>query len=366
MDEAGIKSARRLLRVVSDHLRLTCRDRGAQIEALDLVDVIYHPRNPTPTLNVVTPRRSTAWVAAGYIQPGLSRLRELGRPPRVQYIAGLYPPQFAVVLRDLGLTIEHETPLMIWELPDAPDPVVPLAPEDTPTEAALDTPPMVDLPKGGRIERVDDADAQSPSRRLWDHVWRGAYYDVMMLGLEETADADPKAPPDDLPPPETAAELSLRTIHDFIYWHHQQPIGAARLIVRPDLGSAHLEALALDDSALRDTGTTITLSMNGDHDPEATRAPDDSPPPDALILANTVTDDDETRLDILGALIQAALIDARAAACKVVFVPADNDDERRACRRLGFVDLSSIVRYAAPNRWEGERYVAKAVFSQQK
>jgi hypothetical protein len=349
MDEAGIKSARRLLRVVSDHLRLTCRDRGAHIAALDLVDVIYHPRNPTPSLNVVTPRRSTAWVAAGYIQPGLTRLRELGRPPRVQYIAGLYPPQFAVVLRDLGLTIEHETPLMIWELPD---PLADeMAPEEAPTDTALDLPLPFDLPKGGRIERVDDPDA----RRLWERVWRGAYYDVYMLGVDETDEL----PPAD-PPPTTDAHDSgaSRTIHDFIYWHHQQPIGAARLIVRPDLGSAHLETLALDDTALRDTGTMVALSVDGGSELETDMAM-------PLIVANTVADE-ETRLNILRALIQAALIDAQAEACKVVFVPADNDDERRVCRRLGFVDLSSIVRYAPPTRWENERYVAKAVFSQQK
>jgi hypothetical protein len=338
MDESGAKAARRLLRIISDHWRLTCMDRGAEVETLDLVDVVYHPGKPDPALNVVTPRRSTAWVAASYIQPGLTRLRELGRTPRVQFIAGLYPPQFAVVLRDLGLGMEHETPLMALEphsdnLPDAA------------------------LPDGGRIAPVTD----SETRRLWQYVWRSAYYDVNLLGIDDTASSVDalsrnlkrrlEAVVARLEGQQPAAPQPQPIICDFLYWHYQQPMGAARLIIRPDLGSAHLETLALHEAALRD----LLASMDKDvFNPMA--AHQDGPPLSAA-------DEDALRVDMLSALIAAALRSAHQQGIKLVFVPAEDDPERRACRRVGFIDLSSFVRYAPVSRREEERHVAEAVHS---
>lgn len=340
MDESGAKAARRLLRIISDHWRLTCVDRGAEVEALDLVDVVYHPGKSEPALNVVTPRRSTAWVAAGYIQPGLTRLRELGRTPRVQFIAGLYPPQFAVVLRDLGLGIEHETPLMALE----------------PTDDNL---PDDMLPVGGRIALVTD----SETRRLWQYVWRSAYYDVNLLGIDDTAssvDALSRnlkrkleavvARLEGQPHP-VAPSAPQPIICDFLYWHHQQPMGAARLIIRPDLGSAHLETLALHETALRD----MLASM--EEDEFAPLLPHDAAP----LL--DVIDEDALRVDMLSALIAAALRAAHKQGGKLVFVPAEDDAERRACRRVGFIDLSSFVRYAPVSRREEDRHVAEAVHS---
>jgi hypothetical protein len=355
MDEAGVKAARRLLRIVNDHVRLLYQDRGARIEALDLVDVIVHPADPTPELNIVTPRRSTAWVAAGYIQPGLARLRELGRPPRVQYITGLYPPQFAVVLRDLGLQVEHEMPLMIWHAPTEPSPVAaqPDAPKPIQIQTAQDVPPPI------WVEMVQS----DYLRRLWRDTWRACYTSLYLLG-DVTEDESTQTHEIDHAPP---------TVIDYVAAVGTQPVGAARLIMRLEIGSAQIAALTLapDETAerRRDPGRTAPL--------DPLDAPTDASESPALAQAALQVGAAQAkpgsaapklppkiaRVEALCALLGAALGAAQRAGCKIVFVPAEDEEERRACRRMDFIDLSSIVRYAAPSRMEMHEHVAEAVFS---
>src|SRR5690606_21093433 len=114
MEDSAVRESRQMLRQVHEHLLQAHTDLGAFRETISVVDVIHHPINPLPDFNYVTPRRNTAWVSGQYVKQGLDRLKQLGRTARVQYLEGLFPPLFAKTLLELGLSLERETPLMIY------------------------------------------------------------------------------------------------------------------------------------------------------------------------------------------------------------------------------------------------------------
>lgn len=160
-DDTVVKETRRVLRLVQDHLRQAHMRLGSQQEAAGLVDVFHHTSNSLGQLNYVTPRKNTAWVPGPEVQRGIDRLTELKRTPRVLYVEGLYPPLFAKTLRDLGLEMEQEIPLMIYKLPGR----------------AAHSP---SLPDGISMRYVDDHEGVA----MWWYVWRNAFYDVITRGIE--------------------------------------------------------------------------------------------------------------------------------------------------------------------------------------
>jgi hypothetical protein len=272
MDDAAIQETRRLLRKVQEHLLLAHAAFGAQRETLNLVEVVHHPANALADFNYVTPRRNTAWVSSNFIQTGLDHLRDLKRTPRVQYIEGLFLPMFARALRDLGLTLEREIPLMIYTA----EGVAGIKP---PAPVALT------LPESVQLQTVSD----QRGRDLWWHVWRNAFFDVQTLGVE------PVAVSGDIQPDERQ--------QDIILYQHHFPVGVVRLTFQPDNGTAHIVALALQR--------------------------------------------EERSPDKLRLLLTRALETALARGCSVVFAPGETEDDRRLYRDLGFIDLGSIVCYAA-------------------
>mgnify|MGYP005840703645 CR=1 FL=1 len=214
MDDEALRESRRILRRVQDHLLAAHTHLGAQRESAALVEIIYHATSAVPSLNYVTPRRSTAWVPAEMVQQGMARLRGHGRVPRVQYIEGLYPPQFSAALRDLGLRAEYETPLMIYVtagFTGKPAPPVTLAP----------------LPDGVSVVEVTD----QRGIELWWYVWRNAHYDVLTLG------AEPLLVGRDL------AAVTLGHQLDVLLYRAGFPTGVARLSIHSQ--GAHLLGMAL-------------------------------------------------------------------------------------------------------------------------
>jgi hypothetical protein len=112
-EEAAIeRETKQILRHIQYHLSESHVALGAIKESAGMMDVFYHPTSALPTLNYVTPRRNTAYVSRTYVQQGLDVMTQLERTQRVLYVEGLYPPQFAKSLRELGLQLEHETPIM--------------------------------------------------------------------------------------------------------------------------------------------------------------------------------------------------------------------------------------------------------------
>lgn len=211
MDDSAAKDVRRVLRQVQEHLFQAHLNLGAERETLGMVDVVHHPVNALPYLNYVTPRRNTAWVSGKEVEQGLTRLRDLHRAPRVHYIEGLFPPLFAKTLRDLGLVVEQETPIMIYKRDDV-------------TSKPLRLP---SAPDGVILQRVQD----QRGSEIWWYVWRNAYYDVLTMGVEPLFVGRDQR------------EIALGKQIDILMYHHGFPVGVVRATIYEE--TAHIAALAL-------------------------------------------------------------------------------------------------------------------------
>lgn len=207
MDKAAIKESRRVLRFVQSHLSQAHLNLGVRRETVGLVDVIYHPTNNLGHLNYVSPRKNTAWIPGPEIEKGMDYLRELQRVPRVTYIEGLFPPLFAKTLRELGLVVEREIPLMAYRA-------------DTPAQQ-----PAL-LSEMSYEEAVDHEGVA-----MWWYVWRNAYYDVVTGGTEPVYIG------------QNMREITLGRQVDLILYRYGFPIGVARLTLHNE--SAHINAIAI-------------------------------------------------------------------------------------------------------------------------
>jgi hypothetical protein len=206
MSDADIKEARRILRLIQEHLLDAHLRLGAKQEPAGLVDVIYCEDNGLRDLNYVTPRKSTAWVPGPQVEMGLNRLSELGRAKRVSFIEGLYLPVFAKSLRELGLKAEREITLMTY----------------TPPKGAK--PSAIDLPEGVAIKPFSDAD----HGQAWRDIWRDPAFDMMASGIE---------------PMYVGEESQESRQQDFVLTKDDAVIGAARITFHEQ--TAHIVALAL-------------------------------------------------------------------------------------------------------------------------
>lgn len=224
MSDSDVKESRRVMRLVQDHLAQAHRGLGAKQESIGLVDILYHPENKLSYLNYVTPRKNTAWIPGPAVEKGLERLRELDRTPRVYYIEGLFPPLFARSLRELGLAIEQEIPLMTYKTED--------------NHANADYKP---LPDGLHVREVNDQDGIA----LWWYVWRNAHYDVVTHGSEP------------LYVGETMREIALGRQQDVLLYRHGFPVGVVRVTTQDDHKTAHIAALALMREARSDNMVTL-------------------------------------------------------------------------------------------------------------
>lgn len=274
MDESSaVKETRVVLRRIQDHLLHAHKTFGVEHESAGFVDVIHHPTSKLPDLNYVTPRRNTAWVSASYVQQGLDKLQSLDRDGRVQYIEGLYPPQFAKTLRDLGLHPENETSLMAFSLSGLGG-TTPSLPKPT-------------TPRGVRLELAGDQRATE----MWLYVHKNANYDLMTLGVEPlSVSREPDA-------------QRLGQDIDVLLHRNDFPVGVVRLGVQTPTQSAHVVAMAM----LREA-----------HIPALARL-----------------------------LLVAGMRAALARGCTLIFAPGENDADRSLKRELGFVDVGSMVCYAA-------------------
>ena len=203
------KESRTILRRIEAHLRQSHLNLGAQEESVGFVNVVHHRSSPLPALNYVTPRQNTAMIPPNHIQQGLENLREKGREGRVRFIEGLFPPLFTGFLRDTGLEVETEMPLMVLK-----------ADVDKPRKTPR-------IPSNVAISYVND----HQSMGIWWYVWRNAYYDVF------TSTAEPLFIGRDIQNVFEGQQINL------ILYRHRFPVGVIRL-TRHD-SSAHLVAYAL-------------------------------------------------------------------------------------------------------------------------
>lgn len=215
-EEAAIeRETKQILRHIQHHLSESHVALGAIKESAGMVDVFYHPTSALPTLNYVTPRRNTAYVSRTYVQQGLDVMTQLERTQRVLYVEGLYPPQFAKSLRELGLQLERETPIMVYK----PGGI----------RGYWQPPPLVErpLPDGISVKRVSDQEGIGH----WWYVWRNGHYDVLTLGVE------PLFVGRDMEATWTGRQM------DFVMYRAGFPAGVARVSLHQN--TAHLLAMAL-------------------------------------------------------------------------------------------------------------------------
>lgn len=206
-DEA-VKAARTMMRRVQEHLRSAHLSLGARLETIGHVDVLHHESSTLPGLNYVMPRRGTAWIPGKHIEDGLSRLRDQGRTPRVLFADGLYLPEFVRTLRDIGLHIEQETPIMLFRHERGAVKLPALTPEVS-------------------VAMVRDHHATG----IWWYVWRNAYYDVITTGIEPISLG------------QEMRDFSLGSQLNLILYRYGFPVGVARLTLHEQ--SAHLVSLAI-------------------------------------------------------------------------------------------------------------------------
>lgn len=209
MDSGPLRESRRILRRVQDHLYQAHTDLGVKRISLGLMEVIHHPESTLGSLNYVTPRRKTAWVANDPIQQALEHLKALDRLPRVQYIEGLYLPLFAKTLLDLGLQAEWELPLMVYAR-DGYNDIVP------------DPPQITGLRAGVRV-----AVAQGESGiALWRRLWRDSSSDVLLIGAEPLRIGE-----------------KTDTQFDMLLYEDDSPTGIARVTIHDQ--TAHIGGMGL-------------------------------------------------------------------------------------------------------------------------
>jgi hypothetical protein len=161
------------------------------------------------------------------------------------------------------------------------------------------SPTLPNMPEGIVVERVQD----QRGVEMWWYVWRNAHYDVLTLGVEPLIVG------------RDVAALRMGQQLDIVLHRYNFPVGVARMSVQKE--TAHLLALAL----MREVRT-----------PELTR------------------------------LLQiAAMAAAVERGCELIFAPGESETDRRLCRELGFVDLGSIVCYAAKTGHVAEERDASVV-----
>lgn len=116
-ERARYKGVRVLLRRIVEHVRLVHLAQGVQESQHGFTVCVTHEQ---ALLNYVTPRKNTAWLPDAHLVQGIQALRAAGKPARVWYADGLFPPSFARTLRQEGLTHAQELPLMVYQGEQAP------------------------------------------------------------------------------------------------------------------------------------------------------------------------------------------------------------------------------------------------------
>ncbi|MBC8100655.1 MAG: hypothetical protein H7Y11_14540 [Armatimonadetes bacterium] len=210
-DAAAVKETRRVLRQVQAHLTQARLNVGATCENVGLMEVFHHAQYVLPDLNLVTPRRNTAWVSVKEVETGLKALQAYNRPRRVEYIEGLTMPIFAKSLGELGLTMERQTPLLVHQPAPQPAPA----------------PPSV--PDGVTVAHVNTHEGCA----LWWYVWHNAYYEVLTQAVDPITIG------------QSMQQLAAGHQLDLVLYRYRFPIGVARLTLVPEDHSAHITGLAL-------------------------------------------------------------------------------------------------------------------------
>ncbi|MBN1201064.1 MAG: GNAT family N-acetyltransferase [Anaerolineae bacterium] len=207
---------RQTLRAIQAHMRETMQRKQVVIEHIGTVDVFFHPTNPDPHLNCVTPHKGVAWIRREDLTTAFAGLERLGRIPRLVFLDALFPMAFQQQLEHMGLTLEHRRVVMGYR---------PLYGPNLPDENPLgQLPQWFDEPVSTIIATSDDEIA------TWLRVFRSAYYNTESITIELH----------EIRPLVTAVEQGENLF--VVGSYENTPLGAARVAIIPP--TAEIQAVA--------------------------------------------------------------------------------------------------------------------------
>ncbi len=209
------REERLTLRQIQAHMREVMNAQQTVVEQLGTVDVYFHPSNPDPYLNCVTPHQGVAWVRRDDLNSAFAGLERLGRIPRLMFQDALFPVAFQQQLRWMGLTLEDQRTVLVYRPMYGP----PL-PNETPRGR---------VPESFEPAVTITVPTSERDLAVWLRVFRAGYYNTEMLAVD----------PDMVRPLVHAVARGEKV---FVMAHYERsPLGAARLDVRGH--SAEIEAV---------------------------------------------------------------------------------------------------------------------------
>ena len=209
------REERQTLRRIQEHLRASTLDANVVIEQMGTVDIFFHPNNPDPHLNCITPHKGVAWVRNTDLSDAFDGMERLGRVPRLVFQEALFPEAFQRQLQMMGLREEETRVVMVYR---------PFYGPALPGEMLRGR-----LPEGVEGPVTTFVANTSPELATWLRVFRAGYYNTETLRVE----------------PEAVQELVEQSESEqfvFVLASYQStPLGATRIAIRAP--TAELEAV---------------------------------------------------------------------------------------------------------------------------
>jgi hypothetical protein len=248
------RDERQQLRLIQHHIHRATLNEQVVFEQLGTVDVYFHPSNPASHLNCATPHKGVAWVRREDLVGAFTGLERLGRTPRLVFLQALFPDAFRQQLELMGLTLEDQRVVMVFQPVYGPD-----LPGETPLGRLSST----------FDERVTTSIATTrPELAAWLRLFRAGYYNTETLMIQR----------DEVTPLLAAVEKEESVF--VIANYENTPLGAARITTEPptaelqvvvtaplwhDMGlEVALTATAVRAALAQDCDTIFTIASRSD------------------------------------------------------------------------------------------------------
>ena len=197
---------RRLLRRIQEFRRAALLEAHTVVEQLGTVDVFFHPNNPNPSANCITPHKGVAWVRREDLRNACIGLKRLGRPPRLIFQAALFPEAFCRQLLVMGLEPETTWQILVYRPLYGP--------------ALVGESLYGQLPSAFHYDVTAAVAEDAPTLRTWLRVFHAGYYRT------DTAPVDPAQVADLVRQAESGRRIFV------LATYRGTPLGAARIDVR--------------------------------------------------------------------------------------------------------------------------------------
>ena len=209
---------RRLLRRIQEFRRAALLENHTVVEQLGTVDVFFHPNNPDPAANCITPHKGVAWVRREDLRNACAGLERLGRAPRLIFQAALFPEAFRRQLLLMGLQPESAWQILVYRPLYGP----------APAGESL----YGQLPSAFHYDVTASVASDATALRTWLRVFQAGYYRTDSAPVDQAQVADMVR--------QAAAGRRIFVLASY----RGTPLGAARVSVRDRV--AELEAVVTE------------------------------------------------------------------------------------------------------------------------